>query len=64
MQCSVCNSIHVGVALQQDSKKDLKYSHCQNCFADYTEFKKVPEGTEVNKNKFKSEYKILVEDFN
>ena len=64
MQCNFCGWVYTGIALQQDSKKDLKHSHCQNCFADYTEFSTVPEGTVINKNRFKPEYRILVEDLN
>lgn len=60
-KCKECGYIHEAISPQFDSKEDAKYSHCHNCYAEYTEFELVTDSALINFRKYKPGIKILVD---
>lgn len=61
MKCKECGWVHEAVYPSFDSGMDQKYTHCQNCFADYTEFESLKEALTINTKRYKPGLKILVD---
>lgn len=61
MQCKECGWVHEAVYPSLDSGVDQKYTHCQNCFADYTEFTVVENAVAATIKRYKPGLKILVD---
>lgn len=60
-KCKECGWIHEAIYPQFDGAEDAKYSHCHNCYADYTEFELVTDKNSVNPRRYKPGVKILVD---
>lgn len=60
-KCNECGWIHEAIDPQFTGSEDVKYSHCHNCFADYTEFELVVDKDSINQRRYKPGVKILVD---
>lgn len=58
--CKECGWVHEAV-LPTNPRDDQKYTHCQNCFADYTEFLSFNPSDTLNVRRYKPGLKILMD---